>query len=151
MHTISDFMGTDHTRCDELFAQLELVVIHAKWDEAEAACKDFERAMDRHFSMEEAVLFVAFEETTGNSMGPTSVMRMEHRHLRDLIKLLSDAVARHDADSFFGHADTLRIMMHQHNMKEESILYLMTDRILSNRRDEIIGEMRGLDSVNYTE
>lgn len=152
MHTISDFLGTDHTRCDELFAQLELVVIQTNWDEAKSTCEKFERAMERHFGMEEAVLFVAFEEATGNSAGPTSVMRMEHRHLRDLMRLLSEAVSQHDADAFFGHADTLRIMLHQHNMKEESILYLMTDRILSDRHDEIIGAMRELDpvdNVNY--
>lgn len=148
MHTISDFLGTDHTRCDELFAQLELVVIQTKWDEAETLCDAFKRGMERHFGMEEAVLFVAFEEATGNSAGPTSVMRLEHRHLRDLIRLLSEAVSRHDAEAFFGHADTLRIMMHQHNMKEESILYLMTDRILSERRDEIVDAMRELDPVD---
>lgn len=154
MHTISDFLGTDHTRCDELFAQLEHVVIQAKWEEAQTACESFKRAMERHFGMEEAVLFVAFEQATGNSAGPTSVMRMEHRQLRDLTSLLSEAVSQHDADAFYGHADTLRIMMHQHNLKEESILYLMTDRILSDRRDEIIDAMRELVPVhiaNYNE
>lgn len=154
MHSISDFLGADHARCDELFAQLELIVIQAKWEEAEATSDNFKQAMERHFGMEEAVLFASFEQTTGNSTGPTSVMRMEHRHLRDLISRLSEAVSQHNADDFFGHADTLRIMLHQHNMKEESILYPMTDQVLSDRRDEIIEAMRELDAadnVNYTE
>ena len=154
MDTISDYLGTDHTRCDALFEQLELVVGQAKWSDAETALQGFEQAMERHFGMEEAVLFVAFEQATGNSAGPTSVMRMEHRHLRDIISRLSQAVAQQDAEDFFGHADTLRIMMHQHNQKEESILYLMTDRVLSDRRDEIISAMNELNTVgtiNYIE
>lgn len=154
MDTISSFMSSDHTRCDELFAQLELIVTQGKWEEAEATCQGFEREMERHFAMEEAVLFVAFEQATGNSAGPTSVMRMEHGHIRDIIAHIREAVGSHDANGFFGHADTLRIMLHQHNMKEESILYVMTDRVLSDRRDEVISAMNELSTVgavNYIE
>ena len=152
MDTISEYLGTDHTRCDELFAQLELGVTQGKWEEAAVAFQYFDRAMERHFGMEEAVLFVAFEEATGSSAGPTSVMRMEHQHLRSITERIADAVKQRDADDFFGHADTLRIMMHQHNMKEESILYLMTDRVLSDRRNDIIDTMDqhgSVDVINY--
>ncbi len=151
MNTISIFLGTDHTRCDDLLAQMELEVTQQKWESAQTACEDFERAMERHFAMEETVLFIEFEQATGNSAGPTSVMRMEHQHIRDIIRRVSEAVSLRDADNFFGHADTLRIMLHQHNMKEESILYVMTDRVLSDRRAEVIGTMSEIGAVNYIE
>ncbi|OGB23564.1 MAG: hypothetical protein A3I66_11930 [Burkholderiales bacterium RIFCSPLOWO2_02_FULL_57_36] len=151
MNKISDYLGADHARCDDLFEHLELFVNQAKWEDAETAFEKFERAMERHFGMEETVLFVAFEQATGSSAGPTSIMRMEHQHLRDIIGCLSEAVRQHDADDFFGNADTLRIMMHQHNQKEESILYLMTDRVLSDRHDEIISVMRQLGTVGVVD
>jgi hemerythrin-like domain-containing protein len=147
--TISDFLGSDHERCDDLFAQVDLTVTQANWDAAEAAFQRFVLATERHFKMEEEVLFPAFEQTTGNSnsysAGPTSVMRMEHRQLRVLVRFLSEALARQDGEEFFGHADTLRIMLHQHNQKEENVLYLMTDRVLSTRREELINAMLGTD------
>ena len=148
MNTISDYLGTDHTRCDAFFAQLELAVTEGEWDDAGSDFKNFERAMARHFRKEEELLFVAFEKTTGNSAGPTSVMRIEHQHLRAIMSRMCEAVVQHDADEFFGHADTLRIMMHQHNMKEESILYLMSDRVLAERRDEIVDAMKEIDATD---
>lgn len=149
METISNYLGTDHTRCDESFAQLEASVSNGKWEDAEAAFRYFNDAMERHFRMEEKVLFTAFEQATGNTAGPTSVMRMEHQHLRSIISSVSDAIGKRDTDEFFAHADTLRIMMHQHNLKEESILYLMVDRVLSARCNAIIGAMNevGADAV----
>ena len=148
MNTISEYLGTDHTRCDAFFAQLELAVTDGEWAEARSDFDNFERAMERHFRKEEEILFVAFEKVTGNSAGPTGVMRIEHQHLRAIMGRMCEAVVQHDADEFFGHADTLRIMMHQHNMKEESILYLMTDRVLAERRNEIIDAMREIDATD---
>lgn len=152
MNTISYFLGTDHTRCDDLFAQMELDVTQGKWEAAETACEDFNCAMERHFAMEETVLFITFERASCDKAGPTRVMRMEHGHIRDIIRRVSEAVKLHDADRFFNYAHILRIMLHQHNVKEESVLYVMTDHILSDRCDEIIGKMNEIgtvDAVHY--
>jgi hemerythrin-like domain-containing protein len=145
MKTISNFLGSDHERCDVLFAQLELAFTQANRDAAQAAFQRFVLATEHHFKMEEDVLFPAFEQATGNSPGPTSVMRMEHQQLRSLVRSLSEALTRQDGEEFFGHADTLRIMSHQHNQKEESMLYLMIDRALSARREDLIDAMRAVD------
>ena len=42
------------------------------------------------------------------------------------------ASARAAADEYAGNAETLLIMMQQHNMKEENILYPMCDQHLGN-------------------
>lgn len=141
MHTISHYMASDHKRCDELFADAETCVNNNDWSGAEAGLKGFTEGLERHFTMEETVLFLAFEKAIGSSDGPTSVMRMEHKQLRSILVMLNEALAKRDADSFLGYSETLNTMMQQHNMKEESILYLMTDRVLSGQHEEVISAM----------
>lgn len=68
-------------------------------------------------------------------------MRMEHQQMRSILAMLHEALIQRDADDFLGHSDTLNTMMQQHNMKEESILYVMSDRVLSGQQHDIIGAM----------
>ena len=142
MTTISNFLAADHVYCDVLFDTLESLVAQKMWGPANTALDLFNHFLTLHFSMEEDVLFPEFEKATGNSTGPTSVMRLDHQHLRGIISRLLDAITQHDVSDFFDHADTLRIMLQQHNLKEESILYLMADRILSADQEKIIDTMR---------
>lgn len=141
MNTISEYLGADHERCDALFADLETELERSDWARAGGALDRFRNALFRHFAMEETILFLAFEEATGSSTGPTAVMRMEHAHIRGIVDRIADSLARRDVEDLFGHADTLRIMMLQHNLKEESILYLMTDRVLAGRSGAVIEAM----------
>jgi hemerythrin-like domain-containing protein len=144
MDTITGYLSSDHARCDDLFAAAETAVSKGRWDEAAALFGGFEEGLERHFAMEEKVLFVAFEKATGSSAGPTAVMRMEHAQIRSIMTLLHDAMANRDADDFLGHAETLNTMIQQHNMKEESILYPMTDRMLSTEREPVLEAMNAI-------
>jgi len=144
METISNHLGTDHKRCDDFFAQAETAVAATLWTNAEQAMQAFCESLEQHFAMEEQVLFPEFEEATGNRQGPTAVMRMEHGQMREVISMLNKCLAGRDADGFLGYSETLNTLMQQHNMKEESILYPMTDRVLAGRQDDIIGAMRGI-------
>lgn len=147
MNAIASYLGSDHQRCDELFILAETNVSNNCWDQAESCLAEFVEALERHFAMEEKVMFVEFERATGSSAGPTAVMRMEHQQLRAIVALLQEALKARDAESYLGHSETLNTMMQQHNMKEESILYLMADRVLSGRQDEIIGAMAEIDAT----
>lgn len=80
---------------------------------------------------EEELLFPALEALNGPA-GPTQVMRMEHGQMRALAAQAGAALAGRDAQEFFGLAETLLLMIQQHNMKEERILYPLLDRSLAN-------------------
>lgn len=144
MTTITETMGLDHKQCDEVFAAVERDVNEGRWDAAGQAMRQFAEAMRAHFAMEEDVLFPAFEAATGNTFGPTAVMRSEHEQMRAILKELDDALAQRDQSEFAGIADTLNIMLQQHNMKEEGILYPMTDRVLAATREELLDAMSKL-------
>lgn len=90
-------------------------------------------------------MFPAFETRTGMTQGPTAMMRSEHRQMTDLLKQMAEAAARKDSDAFLGDAETLLIIMQQHNMKEEQMLYQMADQVLAGELEELIGRMRAMD------
>ena len=120
-----------HKYCDNLFAAVELAASKGLWTECREAFGVFRREMAAHFATEEEVLFPAFEADSGNASGPTQVMRLEHGQMNALMNVGEQAAAASDSNLLFGALDTLLILMQQHNMKEENILYPMCDRILA--------------------
>ncbi len=124
-------MTEDHRHCDDLFAEAEQAIGKKNFEAARAAFDHFHSAMLAHFDTEEKTLFPTFEAKTGMTMGPTQVMRMEHAQIRLLMDAAVDALKSGNMDDYLGQAETLLIMMQQHNMKEENMLYPMCDQHLS--------------------
>jgi len=144
MSTILDFLGSDHRACDDLFASAESAVANKDWDSARSLFGQFQTAMARHLAMEEDVLFPAFETQTGMTSGPTEVMRMEHAQMRDLLQEMDKALAAGNQAGFLGLSETLNMLMQQHNLKEENMLYPMSDRVLGAESDRVIREMEAV-------
>jgi hemerythrin-like domain-containing protein len=144
MTTISDFLAPDHQLCDKLFATAEADAVQKKWDKAAVGFKLFKETLKHHFSMEEEIMFPAFEASTGITLGPTSVMRSEHLQMIGLLNQMSDAVDKKDREAYLGDADTLLIIMEQHNVKEEQMLYRMADQALAGEVDEVVERMRAM-------
>lgn len=130
MASFSTFMSTDHRHCDHELAELEDRVRAGDWPGARTACERFDAAMRCHFEREEQLLFPAFEAATGQTSGPTTVMRMEHDQMRGLLAMIADAVVAAEAGRCLGLTDTLMVLIQQHNMKEEQVLYPMCDRTI---------------------
>jgi iron-sulfur cluster repair protein YtfE (RIC family) len=121
MTSLSTFMSGDHRDCDELLAALEDLVRAGDQAGARAAHAQFDAAMRCHFRREEALLFPAFEAATG---------RMEHDQMRSMLDMVAAAVEAAEADRCLGLTDTLMVLIQQHNMKEEQVLYPMCDRAI---------------------
>jgi iron-sulfur cluster repair protein YtfE (RIC family) len=144
MSTILKFMGSDHRACDAVFASAEEAVAEKNWDGARSLFERFHTAMAHHLAMEENVLFPALEARTGNTMGPTQVMRMEHEQMRNLMQAMAQAVDETNPDRYLGLSETLNMLMQQHNLKEENMLYPMSDQVLGNERDSLIRSMEAI-------
>lgn len=142
---ITDFMGDDHRRCDTIFASAEESVSKGDWPSAESENRRFLEAMEHHFKMEEEMLFPRFEEVSGHTMGPTEMMRHEHRQMRQLFEQMNQAVTAQSADDYLGASETLLILMQQHNAKEEQMLYPMSDQVLAGEQDELINKLEAVE------
>lgn len=130
MTPIQNFMTSDHRYCDTFFTLTEIHLAAGHWSAAQATFVRFQALVLQHFCAEEQVLFPAFEEQTGMRTGPTQVMRSEHMQLRALMDAAQTALQAQDDDDYSGHAETLLIMLQQHNTKEENVLYPMCDQLL---------------------
>jgi hemerythrin-like domain-containing protein len=141
MKTITQTLSQDHSRCDKLFAQAEETVAKTQWERAATDFADFRAAMERHFTMEEHVLFPSVEERTGQTAGPTQVMQMEHQYMRQVFASLQECITQQDSEQYLGLSETLLMLMRQHNAKEEQILYPMSDQVLNQDVPSVIEQM----------
>jgi DUF438 domain-containing protein len=128
MTSIPDYMTSKHRDCDDFFSEAEAEVVKGNWSLALSKWQNFTLELIKHFSQEEEVLFPKFEEVTGMTAGPTQVMRMEHQQMRALVQDLDNALAAKEKDEYLGLSETLMVMMQQHNMKEEMMLYPMMEQ-----------------------
>ncbi len=146
MSSIESFMAQDHKACDDRFARAEAAVGSGDWATAASEFDVFRKAMERHFEMEENVLFSAFEDRTGMAGGPTMVMREEHEQMRGVLAALGEAVGTQDTDEYLGQAETLNVLMQQHNLKEEQVLYRMMDEHLAAEADTLLAQFADLEA-----
>ena len=123
-------MRTEHRACDEIFSTAEKHIINKDFEKAEKEFLLFADDTLRHFKKEEESLFPTFEEITGNTEGPTRIMRYEHEQVRGLIGKMAKAIEDKDKDAYLSLAESMMILLQQHNMKEEQMLYAMCDRVI---------------------
>ena len=144
MKTLLEFMQIHHGQCDQLYADGENSLLDEQMEEGVGQITIFLSEMERHFLMEETVLFPTFEDISGMRQSPTQVMRMEHQQIRNFLARMSDAATRMDRDEILEVGETLLILMQQHNMKEEGILYSMVDQHLAPYREELMDRMNNV-------
>jgi len=129
---LNGFFSGEHRRCDALWAEVEAAVDNGDAATAQTAWQAFAHSMQRHFTMEEEILFPSFEAATGmQGGGPTFVMRAEHQQMRALLQQMADAAEAGDFDTVVDDGDTLLMLIQQHNAKEEGILYPMAEQHLA--------------------
>ena len=142
---ISSYMKNEHRECDTFFAEAEEAVAKDNWETANEKFLAFANETILHFKKEEEELFPTFESHTGMTQGPTQVMRYEHEQVRQLIGQMAGALEDKDKDAYLSLAESMMILLQQHNMKEEQMLYAMCDRQLPPQlREETLEKMKSL-------
>lgn len=132
MTSLTEHMQQHHKHCDEAFADAEDAGRRGDWSACARTYGAFRDELEAHFGTEEDIIFPAFEQRSGMYGGPTQVMRSEHTQMRGLLRQMDAALAARSADDFAGAAETLLVLMQQHNLKEENILYPMCDQALGD-------------------
>jgi iron-sulfur cluster repair protein YtfE (RIC family) len=128
---LANFFEQDHRDCDARWADVEELLDTEDIDSARPAWNKFDAGMRRHMAMEEEVLFPAFEEVTGmGDGGPTAMMRMEHEQMKGLLDQIGVAMDSGDSQEALDIGDTLLMLVQQHNVKEEGMLYPMSENVL---------------------
>ena len=130
-----EYLQGDHRRLDGLMQSCKTAAETGDMKTAAETFSEFRNGLMRHIKIEEGLLFPEFETATGLDRrgGPTGVMRYEHEEIIRLLDSLRDLFAepQPSAGDFERLRSSLVALLHEHNMKEERILYPMTDRLVS--------------------
>jgi iron-sulfur cluster repair protein YtfE (RIC family) len=140
-HTISTYFTDDHRACDQRLTRVEDSAAARDWDGARAAVADLAATTLHHFRLEEDILFPALEQAHPGARGPTSVMRGEHAQARRLLEDLTAAAVMGSRSETLGLAETLLMLLQQHNAKEEGILYPMADAVLETTGEALAARL----------
>lgn len=162
--TISGFLGSDHRRLTEYWEEFL---------EAVKACElsyetlftterghrvtvidrlsHFIFGLRRHIRMEEDCLFPLFEERSRipEGSGPTAVMRAEHQEIEAILRMMEEFLNAGDCATIIqtieGQAVHPSVLFHSHDVKEESMLYPMADRLFTQaEKDHLCLKMQTL-------
>jgi len=146
MSSITTHLRDEHRSCDEIFSDAEKAVIENNWKEAEEKFLDFANETLAHFKREEEILFPEFEAITKSTEGPTRVMKFEHEQVRGLFGKMAEAIENKKRDDYLSLSESMMILLQQHNMKEEQMLYAMCDRVIpTDKKEELISKMEEIE------
>lgn len=149
MKPITEFMQQDHDRLDEVFEDFRSAKTRDPV-KARELFAEFKRGLQRHIVWEEEFLFPRFEERTGmTDGGPTGVMRLEHRRIKELLDAIDDRLASGNVDTG-GYEHELQQILMVHNTKEETVLYPAIDRCVPEQDAAgLIETMKALPAERY--
>ncbi len=143
---VTEYLEQDHRRLDAIVPEVVQLVDSGAFAEAVTRFAEFACGLNRHIHAEENVLFPAFEKMTGMTAGPTAVMRAEHVEIRRWMGIGAAALDARDVAAVTRAVSGLTEVLSVHNMKEEQILYPMTDQAAGGERerDDLVRRMQAL-------
>lgn len=134
---ISALMSQDHRDCDYAFENIENALEQKNFAVAKIAFEKWKNLNLKHFSIEEEILFPETIKTMGVKIPPIMVMEMEHMQIKNCFLEIEKSLTAEDTSKFHQLAETCMIMIQQHNMKEEQILYPIIDRAIATSAEDI--------------
>lgn len=128
---LSRVLTDQHRELDRLWEAADNLCGTVGGPEAQALFCD---AMERHIEAEERVLFPALEKRLA-PRGPLAVMRSEHDAIRALMTPLRGVVGVEACGPLL---ETLTVLVQQHHVKEEHVLYPLSDTLLADGAPALI-------------
>jgi len=137
-----DFMGKDHDKLDHMFEECRKLIRDGNGG-AQELFSSFRSGLEMHITWEEELLFPLYERETGmHDAGPTAVMRMEHRHIENILEEIGNRLVENQPEEIADMETELLETLGSHNQKEENILYPAIDQLLGeHEKEEVISRM----------
>jgi len=139
---LAAFFTQDHRDCDSRWADVEELLDTEDVETARGAWEKFNASTRRHLDMEEQVLFPALDARSGKDAGGhIAMMKTEHQQMLGLLDQIGQAMDAGDAQEALDIGDTLLILIQQHNVKEEGMLYPLAQNMLADEWETIAAEL----------
>lgn len=130
--TVTGYLQADHRRLDAIVEAVERLADAGSFGDARMRFDELACGLGWHIDVEEQVLFPFFEAKTGMTRGPTTVMRVEHKDIHERMQRVTAALDARDSALTREALGELTTVLSSHNLKEERMLYPMTDRAIES-------------------
>jgi iron-sulfur cluster repair protein YtfE (RIC family) len=140
--SISFYFEREHDRLDSLFQDYQRLK-PSDFPRARECFLQFEFGLRRHIAWEEEILFTLFEEKTDFlEYSPVATLRDEHREILQALEALKIKILGANPNSI-GREKQFLILLGNHNLREESVLFPMIDEVLDQtERSSVFDRMR---------
>jgi hypothetical protein len=143
---IVDFLAAEHRQCDEIFTIAEEAAHTGDLASCRSRFQQFQAAMEQHFQKGRSrCCFRPLRKPPATPWGRPGHAAGASADAGNLGGMAT-ALANGDLEDYLGQAETLLILMQQHNIKEEQMLYPMSDRFLGSVADGVIQAHAGISS-----
>jgi iron-sulfur cluster repair protein YtfE (RIC family) len=132
--SISAYFEKDHDLLDEIFQQY-LNYKQTDLTRSDEQLLKFKSEVGRHLICEEEILYPLYEQKCGTEQDATNVMRQEHQKVRSFINMLETGKTLNDHE-----VKTFLIVIGQHCLKEECVIFPELDRVLTPVEKAVVFE-----------
>ena len=146
MDNMDNWLVHEHSLYENLLSRCQDAVEMEDWGAADLVFRKLVEHLKQHMTVEEEVLYPAYEAAAHAPQGPTQALREEHgqivRHVRDMAMVIKTRDSEHVLDGL----SRLEYQMIKHHEKEEDIFLPMASQILDGKREEISRKLADYDA-----
>lgn len=141
--TLAERLREDHGRIDGLLTEIQHDLRVGALAEAEVRFEELQRALIRHMSAEEGILFPAMQKMTESVAQAVPAMLAQHGELRSLLPELVAALRKQDVLACEGLLPQIRRSLARHHEDEERLVYPISDWALAPDEQELLAHRLG--------
>ncbi len=141
MNQGSNWLHHDHRRYEAVLEDCRVAAEREEWRAARRLFEEFLSHLKLHMRMEEEVVYPAYDQAEGGPQKATQAMRDEHEQIVRLLRDLSWILKTNDSEHFLESLVPLRHAMMEHHEHEEQVFLPMAERVLLDRREEILKKL----------
>lgn len=135
----------EHALYENLLSRCRDAAEAEDWGSVDRAIRELATQLERHMTLEEEVLYPAYEASPHAPQGPTRALREEHAAIIRLIQDIARIIGSRDSDAVLESLVQLEYRMITHHEKEEDIFLPMASHILNGSREELLRRLAGFN------
>ena len=146
MNNTDNWLVHEHSLYEELLSQCQDAAAIEEWGTVNMLFKELVTHLKRHMTLEEEVLYPAYESAPHAPQGPTTALREEHSSIVRLIQDMARIIKTRNSEHLLESLVHLENQMIKHHEKEEDIFLPMASHILNTSRDELLRKLHEFDA-----
>lgn len=150
MNSTDNWLVHEHSLYEDLLTECHDAVENEDWEGVNLIFNQLVMHLKRHITLEEEVLYPAYESAPHAPQGPTGALRDEHATIIRLIQDMVPVIRTRDSEHLLDCLAHLENRMIKHHEKEEDIFLPMASHILQASHDELLLKLREFDASKIT-